>query len=270
MAGPEQVSPNVVRLLAPNPSPMTLDGTNTYIVGRGDIVVVDPGPDIPEHVEAIVQVAGRLGRLTRSAVTHHHGDHLPAARRLRDRLGVPIAGHPALPGVDQPLDDGESIHTPKVELRVLWTPGHTDDHVCYFLAQDAALFTGDLIAGRGTLIVGDGESDLSRYMASLERLLSVEARVILPGHGPAVAAPRTKVREYLDHRMERERQVLAALEHGTHSVEEIVAAVYPGLSDALVPMAARNVRAHLYKLRQDGRAAESNARWRQVRGEVGA
>src|SRR5919206_4381417 len=124
----ERLSTLIARLLAPNPSPMTLTGTNTYLVGRTEIAVVDPGPDLPEHVDAIVEALAELGRPAISLVTHHHGDHLPAAMRLRDRLGTPIGGHPDLPGVDRPLAHDEVVGLTEAHLRVLHTPGHTPDH----------------------------------------------------------------------------------------------------------------------------------------------
>jgi glyoxylase-like metal-dependent hydrolase (beta-lactamase superfamily II) len=259
----ERVTPGVLRILAPNPSAMTLDGTNTYLVGRGDIVVVDPGPDLPEHVDAIVAAAQGIGRIRYSAVTHHHADHMPAAYRLRQRQGIAIAGHLELPGVDRPLADGELLTCGGLDLRALWTAGHTDDHVCYFLAGDRAVFTGDLIAGRGTVVVGSGQSDLARYLDSLERVGELDAETLLPGHGPVVRDPAAKVREYVEHRVERERQVLRALEDGPLSVDQIVGTVYTDLAEQLVPMASRNVQAHLFKLRLEGRVRilESSGRW---------
>jgi glyoxylase-like metal-dependent hydrolase (beta-lactamase superfamily II) len=256
-----QVTANVLRILAPNPSPMTLEGTNTYLVGRGEVLVVDPGPDLPRHVDAIVGAAAGLGAIRYAAVTHHHADHLPAAYRLRERLQTVILGHPELPGVDRPLRDEEELLFAGLHLRALWTPGHTDDHVCYFLAEDRAVFTGDLIAGRGTVVVGTGESDLARYLDSLARVAGFQAETLLPGHGPIVREPAAKVREYVEHRSERERQVLSALRDGPRTVDQIVRSVYTDLAEQLVPMAARNVRAHLFKLRGEGRVLDSAGCW---------
>jgi glyoxylase-like metal-dependent hydrolase (beta-lactamase superfamily II) len=258
----ELVSPHVVRVLAPNPSAMTLEGTNTYLLGRDELLVVDPGPDLPDHVEAILSATDGVGVIRYAAVTHHHRDHLPAAYRLRERLGAEIVGHPGLPGVDRPLRDGEELTFGGLQMRALWTPGHTDDHVCYLLVEDRAVFTGDLIAGRGTVIVGSGQSDLARYLESLARAAELEADLLMPGHGPVVRDPAAKVREYIEHRSERERQVLRELGGGVRSVDQIVRALYVDLSEQLVPMASRNVQAHLFKLRGEGRVFESANEWR--------
>src|SRR3712207_3859589 len=147
-----------------------------------------------------------------SLVTHHHDDHLPAARRLRERLGVPIAGHADLPGVDRPLRHAEPVQLPGATLRTIERPGHTDDHLCFFLEEEHALFSVDLIVGTGTVVVGACRPDLARYLASLELVGTLAPRVILPGPGPLVADAAAKIREYVEHRLGRERQVLAELE----------------------------------------------------------
>ena len=268
MVAGEPVAPSVVRVLAPNPSPMTLTGTNTYLVGRLACIVVDPGPDIPEHLDAIIRAAARLGRIALSCVTHHHGDHLPAALSLRRRLGTPIAGHRELPNVDRPLADGEVVAIGGVRLRAVATPGHTPDHLCYVLEDDGVLFTGDLIAGAGTVIVGDGRGELAEYMASLRRVAALEPRHLLPGHGPPVDDAGAKIDEYLEHRLLRERQIVDALGAGPATVRQVVERVYPELPAALVEMAARNVRAHLGKLEDDGRVASRGQAWQILSGQV--
>jgi glyoxylase-like metal-dependent hydrolase (beta-lactamase superfamily II) len=256
----------VTRVLAPNPSPMTLTGTNSYLVGRGVLVVVDPGPDLPEHVDALVETAAGLGTVAYSLVTHHHGDHLPAAARLRERIGAPIAGHRDLPGVDRALDDGEIVDVGGGRVRAVATPGHTADHLCFLLDPGRALFTGDLIAGSGTVIVGDRPGDLADYMASLRKVAELDPRLILPGHGPAVDDGSRKIQEYIDHRLLRERQVVGAIDSGARSVAEIVAVMYPDVLRTLRPMAARNVRAHLSKLEHEGRVAVTGGKWRLLDG----
>ena len=262
MVTPEPISERVARILAPNPSPMTLTGTNTYLVGSGDtLAVVDPGPDLPEHLDAIVAAVEARGTLTVSLVTHHHDDHLPAARRLRERLGVPIAGHADLPGVDRPLRHDERVSVPGATLRTIETPGHTDDHVCYFLEEERALFSGDLIAGIGTVVVGAGRPDLARYLASLELVGTLEPHLILPGHGPLVPAAAAKIREYLEHRLGRERQVLVELERGGRAIGAIVATLYADVRPDLHPAAARNVRSHLWKLEAEGTVEERDGTW---------
>src|SRR3954454_5661050 len=178
---PERLSPLVARLLAPNPSPMTLTGTNTYLVGLTEVAVIDPGPDLPEHIDAIVAALEQLGRPAISLVTHHHGDHLPAAVHLRERLGVPIGGHADLPGVDRALAREEMVVLADASLAALHTPGHTADHVCYLLENEAALFSGDLMAGVGTVRVGDGRGELAHYLRSLALVAERGPGVVYPG-----------------------------------------------------------------------------------------
>lgn len=260
-ATPEPISERVARILAPNPSPMTLTGTNTYLVGQDTLAVVDPGPDLPEHLDAIVAAVEARGKLAVSLVTHHHDDHLPAAHRLRERLGVPIAGHADLPGVDRPLRHEERVVVSGATLRAIETPGHTDDHVCFLLEEERALFSGDLIAGTGTVVVGAGRPDLARYLASLEFVATLEPRVILPGHGPLVSDAAAKIREYLEHRLGRERQIVAELARGGRSIDAIVTVIYADVRPDLHPAAARNVRSHLWKLEAEGRAEERDGIW---------
>lgn len=260
----ERLSPLVARVLAPNPSPMTLTGTNTYLVGQAEVAVVDPGPDLPEHVEAIAAGLRALGKPAVALVTHHHDDHLPAARRLRERLGVLIAGHPDLPSVDRPLAHDAVLRLADATVRALHTPGHTWDHVCYLLEEERAVFTGDLVAGAGSLVVGPGRGELAASLRSLALLTELEPRTLYPGHGPVVAAAVPKLREYLAHRDEREQQVLAALAAGAATIEVMVAAIYPELAPALRGHAGRNVRAHLLKLEDEGRASERDDRWSLV------
>jgi glyoxylase-like metal-dependent hydrolase (beta-lactamase superfamily II) len=240
---------------------MTLTGTNTYLIGQTEVAVVDPGPDLPEHVEAIIAGLRALGKPAIALVTHHHDDHLPAARRLRERLGVPIAGHANLPSVDRPLDHGATLELAGATIRALHTPGHTSDHVCYLLEQERAVFAGDLVAGQGSLVVGPGRGELAASLRSLALLADLEPATIYPGHGPVVAAAVQKLREYIGHREDRERQVMAAMSSGAHTIDEMVSRIYPDLAPALHGHAGRNVQAHLLKLEDEGHAVSSNGRW---------
>ena len=262
----EQLSPLVSRVLAPNPSPMTLTGTNTYLVGRDEVAVIDPGPDLPEHVEAIIDNLKRLGKPAVALVTHHHDDHLPAARRLRERLGMPIAGHRDLPSVDRPFDHLESLRLADATLVALHTPGHTWDHVCYHLEQEAAIFTGDLVAGTGSLVIGPGRGELAASLRSLQLLAGREPRTLYPGHGPTVAHAIAKLTEYIGHRAEREQQVLDALDAGLSTIPEMVGRIYAGLAPALHGHAGRNLQAHLFKLEDEGHVRPDGDRWILLRG----
>ena len=258
----EPLSPLVSRVLAPNPSPMTLTGTNTYLVGRAEVAVIDPGPDLPEHVEAIVESLRRLGKPAVALVTHHHDDHLPAARRLRERLGMPIAGHRDLPGVDRPLEHQQTIQLADATIQALHTPGHTWDHVCYVLEQERAVFTGDLVAGAGSLIVGQGRGELAASLRSLQLLADLTPLTLYPGHGPAVLDAVAKLAEYIGHRAEREQQVVSALANGGATIPRLVGTIYVGLAPALHGHAARNVQAHLFKLEDEGRVALHGEVWK--------
>lgn len=256
-----QLSPLVARVLAPNPSPMTLTGTNTYLVSRAEVAVIDPGPDLPEHVEAIIENLRRLGKPAIALVTHHHDDHLPAARRLRERLGLPIAGHPDLPGVDHPLGHLTRMDFADISLTALHTPGHTWDHVCFLLEQERCIFTGDLVAGTGSLVVGPGRGELAASLYSLQMLADLTPTTLYPGHGPVVPDGPGKLAEYIGHRAERERQVLDALAHGVATIPVMVERIYPGLAPALHGHAGRNLQAHLFKLEDEGRARVDGERW---------
>ncbi len=243
---------------------MTGTGTNTYLIdgGQGHVAVVDPGPDEPEHLAAILAETQRIGRVEAILVTHGHLDHLPAARPLAESTGAPVCGHGRLPGVDRALREGQPLHIGNIELRPLETPGHTDDSLCYWLPGLAALFTGDLVAGVGTVVVDESPGGLGRYMASLERLALLGELTIYPGHGPVAEDGQAKIAEYIEHRRTRERQVLQALaDVPGRTVEELVASIYADVPAVLTPMAARNVRAQLGKLRDEARVREQSGRW---------
>lgn len=259
------VAPGVRKILAPNPSPMTGQGTNTYLVGQGEVLVVDPGPDLPAHLDAIGEAtAGE--RIIATLVTHGHVDHLPAAVRLRKDRGVPIFGHPSLPEADRPIGDGEELSVGTMRLTVYHTPGHAPDHLCVWNAAERLLFTGDLIAGEGTVVLSEERDALTHYLASLNRVLALGPAMLLPGHGPPVPDAEAKIRAYLTHRAMREEQILAALRSGPATAEAIVARLYADTPVALLPMAARNVRAHLEHLENRGEVRKVGERWEIVQG----
>jgi glyoxylase-like metal-dependent hydrolase (beta-lactamase superfamily II) len=257
------VSPRIRVVLADNPSYMTGRGTNTYLIGDDELAVIDPGPDLPDHLDAILEAAGSA-RIAAIFVTHHHSDHLPAALPLADQTGAIFYGHPDLPGVRRPLADDEVVAVGDVHIRALATPGHTPEHHCYLLEEARTIFCGDLMAGSGTVIVGAGRGELADYLASLHRLLDLAPARILPGHGPAMEDPAAKIREYLDHRQLREDQLLAQLATQPSSVEELRRAIYPDVPEALTWAADNNVRAHLMKLEDEGRVRADGARWTAV------
>ncbi len=242
----------VVRVLAPNPGPFTLEGTNTWIVGENPAVVIDPGPDEAGHLLAVLDAAGPIGVIL---VTHDHPDHAPGAARLAVAATAPVRAA-RTPNGDDRLRNGERIEVGRTTIQAVATPGHTQDHVAFFLEGERALFTGDVVLGRGTSVIDPPEGDVAAYLRSLRTMLALDATTIYPGHGPAVFGAKAKLEEYLAHREERERQILEALGDGAHTPEEIVRAVYAkDTPPEMFPVAERSVLAHLLKLEREGRAA---------------
>lgn len=248
----------VARILAPNPSVMTGPGTNTFLVAdeaAGDVVVIDPGPDIPEHLRRIAAEVGRRGAARAILVTHGHPDHAEGAAALRDLLGVPVYAwsREGVPAMDTALADDEIVPVGARRLRALYTPGHRFDHLCFLLEDSGALFAGDLIAGEGTVVIAPPEGDLLDYMASLRRLRALAPRLILPAHGPLLDQPQAVLDYYIAHRDEREQQVLAALSTDPQPIMGLVRAVYAEVNPELHPLAAQSLLAHLQKLEREGR-----------------
>jgi glyoxylase-like metal-dependent hydrolase (beta-lactamase superfamily II) len=239
----------VIRLLAPNPGVFTLDGTNTWIVGSDPSIVIDPGPVVPEHLEAIEREAGPVASVL---VTHDHPDHAPGAAALAARVDAPVLAF-RLAGAER-LRDGQRIRGGDFELTAVHTPGHTSDHVAFFDPVSRSLFTGDAVVGRGTSFIDPPDGDLVRYLRSLQRMLDLEPATIYPGHGPVVLRAKEKLVEYRSHRQEREGEVVAALAEGRRTIPELVAAIYSGYPEDVRPLAARSVLAHLLKLEHEGRA----------------
>jgi len=273
----ERAGPLVRRLLAPNPSPFTYTGTQTYIVGDGEVAVIDPGPDLPDHLEALLAaLAGE--RVKAILVTHNHRDHSPAARRLREATGAPVLGGAPLaieddgPRADAAFDpdyrpdrilaDGETLSGPGWTLCAVATPGHTSNHLCFALPEAGALFTGDHVMGWSTTVVAPPDGDMAAYMASLERLLARDDRVYYPAHGPAVDDPRDHVARLIEHRRMREGQIMGQLGLGEGRIETMVPIIYPDLDPRLYPAAGLSVLAHLLDLEKRGLAARQGEAWR--------
>jgi glyoxylase-like metal-dependent hydrolase (beta-lactamase superfamily II) len=238
----------VVRVLAPNPSVYTLEGTNTWVVGDGPTFVIDPGPDLPEHLDDVAAAAGRVAAVL---VTHDHPDHAPGAVAFAERVGAPLYAL-RLNGARR-LRDRQSLRAGPLEVVAIATPGHTIDHVAFWIEEAGALFTGDAVLGRGTSFIDSPEGDLAQYLRSLRRMLDLGPRTIYPGHGPVVLQAREKIREYLDHRAEREEQILAALAGGRPTIPEIVETIYVGYPRDVLELAGRSVLSHLLKLEGEGR-----------------
>jgi glyoxylase-like metal-dependent hydrolase (beta-lactamase superfamily II) len=270
----EQLEPGLARVLAHNPSAFTYFGTQTYLVGTGELAVIDPGPDLPEHLDALeAAIGGR--RVAAIMCTHTHRDHSPAARPLAERTGAPVIGCAPLaletvgPRADasfdgdyapqRVLEDGESIALEGDEIVAVATPGHTSNHLCF--AWRGALFSGDHVMGWSTTVVVPPDGDMAAYMQSLEKLRKREDRVYYPAHGPAVTNPRQYVRHLLGHRMQREKQILRLVSERPRAIPEIVADAYPGLDPRLVTAAGGSVLAHLLDLQRRGLVEPRGDEW---------
>ena len=272
----ERPEPLVRRVLAPNPSPYTYTGTQTYIVGAGDAVaVIDPGPADPAHIEAILAAVGEA-KVGAIMCTHTPRDQSPAAAPLAQRTGAPIVGCAPLVlddsgpradaafdrdyAPDRVLEDGEAMTGPGWTLRAVHTPGHTSNHLCFALEESGALFTGDHVMGWSTSVVVPPDGDMGDYMKSLERLHAREDRIYYPAHGPAVEKPRQLVRGMIGHRRQRETQILRILGEAPHAAADFVPRMNQGLAVRLHGAAEMSVTAHLVDLERRGLVGRADDR----------
>jgi glyoxylase-like metal-dependent hydrolase (beta-lactamase superfamily II) len=273
-----RLEPLVSRILAPNPSPYTHTGTQCHIVGTRELAVIDPGPEHPGHLDALLRaIDGRP--VSAIVITHHHRDHSPASRPLAAVTGAPIVGAAPThvrddgPRADAAFDrdyapvrvlaDGDEMTGQGWTLRALATPGHTSNHLAFALEETGALFSGDHVMGWSTSVVSPPDGDMTDYMASLEKLLAREDRVYYPGHGDRVDNPRRWVRGMLGHRRQREGQIMRLLGEEPRDVPDMTRRMYAGLDPRLLPAAERSVLAHLIDLKRRGRAAvDEGELWR--------
>jgi len=256
------VAPGIRRIVAANPGPMTYHGTNTYLLDWDDgVAVLDPGPDDMTHVRQLLAAAGAPIRAV--LLTHTHRDHWGALAALLEATGAPLYAWrtPAEAAVrpDVPLADGDMAG----RWRAVHTPGHAPDHVCFF-GPDGALFSGDHVMGWSTTVVGGPGGDMAAYCRSLERLIGLGASLYLPGHGPPITDPAPYAAALLTHRRMREAAIVQTLGSGPASSESLVAALYPGLEPSLRRAAEGSVLAHLRKLADEGRAAETQGGWQRT------
>lgn len=274
---PERPEPLVTRVLAPNPSPYTFTGTQTYLVGAGaDRAVIDPGPAEAAHLEAILAAAGDA-KITAILCTHTHRDHSPAAAPLFEATGAPVMGCAKLviadngPRADEAFDttyepervmaDGEAVSGDGWTLRAIATPGHTSNHLCFALEESGALFTGDHVMGWSTSVIVPPDGDMGDYLASLAKLYEREDAVYYPAHGKPVERPQKLVRSMIGHRRQRERQILKILGEGPYSLPEFIPMMYKGLDPRLEKAAQMSVHAHLIDLERRNVVNRSGDRW---------
>ena len=268
----EDIYPNLKRIIAPNPSPMTFWGTNTYILGTNELAIIDPGPAVQSHFDAIMSSLNKNQSITHILITHSHIDHSPLAKQLSERTSAPIlafgessAGKSAIMTNLKNLDGGEGIDydfKPDVMLsdnqilknkdwciKSLHTPGHMGNHLCFSWEGESILFSGDLVMGWATSMVSPPDGDLTDFMNSIKNLqLRSPDKLFFPGHGAPIENPSLRLQELYEHRKKREGEILSALEKGLATISEITNSVYIDLDKRLITAAKRNVLAHLIDL----------------------
>jgi len=263
----DQVSPLIRRVVAKNPGPFTFTGTGVYIIGRGEVAVIDPGPDMADHMDALLAAtAGET--VTAILTTHTHADHSPLARPLAQRTGATIYGR-AAPGADEAevrleeahddafrpdvtVTDGQVISGPGWTLEAIATPGHASNHVCYALREENALFSGDHIMGWSTTVVSPPDGDMGAYYASLDKVAARGFATLWPTHGPPVTEAAPFIAAYKAHRLDRERQIIEQLKAGRGRIKEMVPVMYAAVDKSLHPAAAHSVLAHMVHLTRQG------------------
>jgi glyoxylase-like metal-dependent hydrolase (beta-lactamase superfamily II) len=260
----------VARITAPNPGVMTGPGTNSYIVGREELALIDPGPESASHCDALLRAVGN--RLKWILCTHTHLDHSPGARAIQAATGARTAGYARVPrdgrqdtafAPDRGLADGDSIALSGFRLRAVHTPGHASNHLCYLLEEKRLLFTGDHVMQGSTVVIAPPDGNMQAYFASLERLLALDIAAIAPGHGQVIGTPHEEARRLIAHRMKREQKVIEAFAQvNPATLDELLPIVYSDTPPRLHPVARRSLEAHLIKLECEGRVARRDGEWR--------
>ena len=274
----DQVSPLIRRVVANNPGPFTYLGTGTYIVGRGEVAVIDPGPDMDDHLEAILGALEPGEKITHILITHHHSDHSPLAGPLKARTGATIYGCAV---AEIPVDDsgvrmeagadfgfapdvslcggGQVLSGPGWTMEAIATPGHTSNHICFALKEENALFSGDHIMGWSTTVITPPDGDMTDYMDSLDKVKARDFSVLWPTHGPPITDVTPFIEAYIAHRRAREAQVLKAVTEGHGKIREMVPVLYADVDPRLHPAAARSVLGHMIDLVRRGLVTTDSA-----------
>ena len=258
------LSPMVRRIVAPNPNVFTGPGTNTYLVGIDEVIVVDPAVEDDEHLEAIIGCGG--DRIRWIALTHHHPDHATGAEALKARTGAEVLAFSTKGGMkpDRKLADGDTITSTEFRMRAIHTPGHASTHLCYLVEEERMLLTGDHVNDGQTVVIRPPDGDMAVYLDSLAKIRTLRLRSIAPGHGRLIEQPGEAIDALIAHRLEREQQILAALRaRGTAKIDDLVPVVYAGVDEERWPIARHSVLAHLRKLADEGLVTGKNltGRW---------
>lgn len=262
-------SPAVAVVLGQNPGPFTGPGTNTFIVGSGHSrLLIDTGQGVDTYLDLLERLLNETNggcQLQEILLTHAHPDHLGGVEGILERFGPLRVSKKPRAGFDRDLkinaiDEASQVATEGATLTALWTPGHALDHLCFYMHEEKAVFSGDLVLGAGTTVI-PRDGDLGDYLASLERLLATDMEIIYPAHGPAIRDPHAKVREYLAHRALRDEQILEGLAAGLSEVEDLVKRIYVDVPEFLYPAAAISVEAHLRKFEKEGVVQREGSRW---------
>lgn len=267
----DAILPDVYRVLAPNPSVMTGPGTNTYLLGSKNITVLDPGPDLPEHINAIIAGIEAIGGvLERVVVTHTHTDHSPGAATLAKRFGVLVVGSPIADdgyqddsfSADASLAHGESLDVDDSKLEAIYTPGHVGNHYCFLHHKSGAVFTGDHIMQGSTVVIIPPSGDMADYVDSLQRLLRYPIRYLAPGHGSVIDEPEAEIKKLIAHRQGREDKIVNAMTSViTANLDELLPMAYDDVPESIYPVARLSLLAHILKLQREGKAEEQAGKW---------
>ncbi|MFL2834380.1 MAG: MBL fold metallo-hydrolase [Alphaproteobacteria bacterium] len=268
----DKISPLIRRIIANNPGPFTFTGTGTYIIGKENLAIIDPGPIDQNHFDAIIK-STKGQTITHILLTHNHNDHSPLAKKIKEETGAKIyfknlsndiqtedqfeEGYDKDIEGDIELSDGDIIETNEWTVEAIHTPGHTSNHICYSLAEEDVLFSGDHVMGWSTTVIVPPDGDMNDYINSLKKLLKRSENNFYPTHGPIIERPKELVAKYIEHRMEREKQITEAIKLGNKKIPDMVKIIYKDVDISLHPAAAMSTLAHLIRMKENNEIAVS-------------